>query len=107
MASVLKFLAAVSILISQGGADPRVGCGTESYRYALSALLRLAPAVYRYVPSYGRGTIPWDYQWDWGVVAPRYYLPRHYGPDPGAAIAVNPGGSPAVVTNEHSEQSSS
>jgi hypothetical protein len=60
-----NFFAAVSIVISQGGAAPRVGCGTEN-------LLRPAQAVYRYVPSYGCGTIPWDFQWDWGYVAPRY-----------------------------------
>jgi hypothetical protein len=104
MAAVLKFLAAVSTVISQGGADPRVGCATQSHPYALSDLLRSAPAVYRYVPSYGRGTVPWDYQWDWGYVAPRYYLPRHYGPHPDAAIAVNRQGSPTCRNKGHSEQ---
>lgn len=92
--AAVKFFTAVSLVISQGSADPRVGIGTESYPYALSAPLRPVPAVYRYVPSYGRG-VPWDYQWDWGYVAPRYYLPRHYGPRLGAAIAVNCDGSAA------------
>jgi hypothetical protein len=100
--AAVKFFTAVALVISQGGADPRIGCGTESYPYALSGPVSLAPAVYRYVPSYGRG-VPWDYQWNLGYIAPRYYLPRHYGSRPGAAIAVNRDASPCCCNKQHSE----